>query len=90
MVYLIAAFTDHLTVCVRISLEVGLLQRGRGLCKMNMKILEDNLRKVVFIRLDKVENVRGKISGHCYVALETFRTENPFLYHPRIGLEKIK
>lgn len=34
-----AAFTDHLAVCLRIKLEVPLLQRGRGLWNMNTKLL---------------------------------------------------
>jgi len=38
---LIAAFTVRLTVCLQITLEAGLPQRGRGLWKMNTKSLED-------------------------------------------------
>ena len=36
-----ASFTDQLAVCLRIKLEVPLLQGGRGLWKMNTKLLED-------------------------------------------------
>jgi len=35
-----AAFTDHLAVCLRITLDATLLQRGRGRWKMNAKLLE--------------------------------------------------
>jgi hypothetical protein len=36
-----AAFTERLAVCVRIELEVPLLQRGQGLWEMKAKLLED-------------------------------------------------
>ena len=37
-----APFTVHLAVCLRIKPEAPLLQRGRGLWKMNTARLEDN------------------------------------------------
>jgi hypothetical protein len=36
------AFTDHLAICQPVNLEARLLQRGRGLRKMNMELLEDS------------------------------------------------
>jgi len=36
-----AAFKDHLAVCLRISLEAPLLRRGRGQWKMNINLLEE-------------------------------------------------
>ena len=36
-----AAFTDHLAVCLRITLDAPLLRRGRGRWKMNAKLLEE-------------------------------------------------
>ena len=37
----LAAFTDHLAVCLRITLDAPLLRLGRGRCKMNVKLLEE-------------------------------------------------
>ena len=36
----VAAFTDHLAVCLLVNLEAPLLQRGQDLWKMNRKVLE--------------------------------------------------
>ena len=36
-----AAFTDHLAVCMHIHFEAPLVRRGRGLWKMNIKLLEE-------------------------------------------------
>ena len=36
------AFTDHLAVCLRITLDAPLLRRGRGRCKMNARLLEED------------------------------------------------
>ena len=36
-----AAFTDHLAVCLYISLDAPLLRRGWGRWKMNIKLLEE-------------------------------------------------
>ena len=37
---MVVTFTDHLAVCLRIKLEAGMLQQGRGLWKMYTKILK--------------------------------------------------
>jgi len=37
----ISAFTDPLALCLQIKLEAALLQRGRGLWKMNTNVFED-------------------------------------------------
>jgi len=42
------AFTDHLAVCLHITLDAPLLRRGRGRWKMNIKLLEEaNIRDEV-------------------------------------------
>ena len=38
---MVAGFTYHLAVCLQINLEAPLLQGGRGMWKMNTKLLED-------------------------------------------------
>jgi hypothetical protein len=36
-----AAFTNHLTVCLRINLEAPLVRRGRGQWKMNITLMDE-------------------------------------------------
>lgn len=43
---MISLFTDYLAACLRITLKDGPVQRGRGLWKMNMKLLEDTTRRI--------------------------------------------
>jgi hypothetical protein len=38
----VAAFTDHLAVCLRLNIDVPILRRGRGLGKLNNTILTEN------------------------------------------------
>ena len=42
---LAAAFTEHLAVILRLSVEVPIIQRGRGLWKMNTSLFDEELVK---------------------------------------------
>ena len=37
-----AAFTDHLAVVLRLTVDIHILQRGRGIWKMNAAFIEEN------------------------------------------------
>ena len=39
------AFTDHLAVCLRITLDAPILRRVRGRWKMNVSLLDDTIFK---------------------------------------------
>lgn len=45
---MIAAFIDHLAVCLRVNLEAPLLQRGRGQWQMKTKLVEDTTMRSRF------------------------------------------
>jgi hypothetical protein len=43
-----AVFTNHLAVCLRLCLEIPLLQRGRGLWKMNKLLFDETTIRSCF------------------------------------------
>jgi len=67
----ISAFTDNLALCLRIKLEASLLQRGRGLRKMNTNVLEDATNRS-HIQQERTRWRLQEIPGHGYVLGEIF------------------
>ena len=64
---MVAAFTNHLTVCLRIKLEAGLPQRGRGLYKMYTKVLNDTTNSSRFVQVWTIRRLQKKKPGQGYV-----------------------
>ena len=39
---ILAPFTDHLAICLRISIDLPIMRRGRGLWKMDSAVITEN------------------------------------------------
>ena len=65
---MVSAFTDHLAVFLRINLEASLLQRGRGLCKMNTKVLRNTTNSSRFVQ----DLTRRKLQERKYLDVVTW------------------
>jgi len=52
---IVAPFTDHLAVCLRISIDLPFTRRGRGLWKMDSAVITENART------DKLRTLWGQL-----------------------------
>ena len=77
-----AAFTDHLAVCLHITLDAPLIRRGRGRWKMNARLLEEaSFRKQIQQEWAKWNKTEGEISEQCDVVEKLCQKENQILIH---------
>ena len=61
---IVAPFTDHLAVCLRISIELQIMRRGRGLWKIdNAIITEKTCTQKLRTLWGQLQLQKGYISG---------------------------
>jgi hypothetical protein len=76
-----AAFTDHLAVVLRIALDVETIRRGTGYWKLNVALLQDILSEKTTTTMGTVETAEGTLSRHGDVVREGSKITNPSTLH---------
>jgi hypothetical protein len=54
-----ATFTDHLAVVLRLTVDIPILRRGRGIWKMNAAFVEENMQGEVAPTMGRLEKTSG-------------------------------